>query len=165
MTGKEPGPLPPGFAFLSAAKGAQVESTKRFIPEPTSVPGDFYVEYNCCTSCGVPQAVAPDLIGWVETPINHCYWKKQPETPGELERALKIFDGQELGCHRYSGHDPEIQHRVGYDQCDYPLPMRTRTLVRLSSVHSEHWGERVVQASKARPRVSLWSRLFRRKRS
>jgi hypothetical protein len=29
----------------------------------------FYVQPGCCTSCGVPQSVAPDLIGW--TNENH----------------------------------------------------------------------------------------------
>jgi hypothetical protein len=28
--------------------------------------GDFYVEDGCCAACGVPQAVAPDLVGWRE---------------------------------------------------------------------------------------------------
>jgi hypothetical protein len=90
--------------------------------EPTSVPGDFYVENHCCTSCGVPQAVAPDLVGWIDEEMSRCYWKKQPETREELRQAFAIFDGQELGCHRYAGHDPEIQARVGRENCDNTRP-------------------------------------------
>jgi hypothetical protein len=87
--------------------------------EPTSVPGDFYVENQCCTSCEVPQMVAPDLVGWIDADMRHCYWKKQPETHEELRQAFAIFDGQELGCHRYAGNDPEIQARVGRENCDH----------------------------------------------
>lgn len=134
-----------------------MEATKRYPPEPTSAAGDFFVEHNCCTSCGVPQVVAPDLVGWVEEPLNHCFWKKQPESPGELERAFKIFDGQELGCHRYAGSDPEIQKRVGYDQCDNPLSR--------NPFSSEYWGGRVRSAADHSERPSLLSRVFRRNRS
>ena len=91
---------------------------RRFAPEPTSAPGEFYVENHCCTSCGVPQSVAPDLVGWIDADMSHCYWKKQPETPGELERAFLILNGQELGCHRYAGSNAEIQRRVGHENCD-----------------------------------------------
>ncbi|HEY9126263.1 MAG TPA: hypothetical protein VIM62_04010, partial [Acidobacteriaceae bacterium] len=50
--------------------------------EEQSAPGDFYVESGCCISCGVPQAVAPDLVGWIEDEkFLRCYWIKQPETP------------------------------------------------------------------------------------
>jgi hypothetical protein len=54
--------------------------------------------------------------------MSHCYWKKQPETHDEMRQAIKIFDAQELGCHRYAGVDPEIQARVGRENCDRPLP-------------------------------------------
>ena len=97
-----------------------MNSSPKLVPEPTSVPGDFYVENQCCTSCGVPQAVAPDLVGWVDEEKSHCFWKKQPETQAELEHAFAIFDGQELGCHRYASYDPAIQTRIGIENCDYP---------------------------------------------
>lgn len=56
----------------------------------------FYVDPQCCISCGVPQAVAPDLVGWTNDEMRQCYWKKQPETEGELKQAFAIFDGQEV---------------------------------------------------------------------
>ena len=101
-----------------------MSSPARYEREPTSAPGDFYVENQCCTACGVPIMVAPDLIGYVDETRYHCRWKKQPETPEELNRAFQIFDGQELGCHRYAGHDPEIIKRLSPDCCDYPLPQQ-----------------------------------------
>ena len=98
-----------------------MELTKLYESEPSSAPGDFYVENHCCTSCGVAQVVAPDLVGWVDANLSHCYWKKQPTTAEEMQQAFAIFDGQELGCHRYAGRDPDIQARVGSGQCDYPM--------------------------------------------
>ena len=82
---------------------------------------DFYVDNTCCLSCGVPQHVAPDLVGWTDGSMRQCFWKKQPETPEEMRQAFAIFDGQEVGCHRYAGHDPAIQVRIGRENCDFPI--------------------------------------------
>jgi hypothetical protein len=96
--------------------------------EPTSVSGDFYVENHCCTSRGVPQVVAPDLVGWTDEGTGHCYWKKQPETREDLRQAFATFYGQELGCHRYAGYDSEIHARIGSENCDNaPSNLRTWT--------------------------------------
>jgi hypothetical protein len=92
----------------------------KFVPHPKSAPGDFYVEKGQCLACGVPHVVAPDLVGWTDEKYPHCFWKKQPETPAELERAIKVLDAQELGCHRYSGTDPAILDRLLSTYCDYP---------------------------------------------
>jgi hypothetical protein len=59
------------------------ESKRKYEAHPESAPGDFYVVNGDCMTCGAPQAVAPDLIGWCEGE-SHCVWKKQPETPAEL---------------------------------------------------------------------------------
>ena len=40
------------------------------------------------------------------------------------------FDGQEVGCHRYAGHDPEIQVRVGLENCDHVPDHVLRTVRR-----------------------------------
>jgi hypothetical protein len=74
-------------------------------------------------SCGVPQALAPELVGWRdENRQLNCYWIKQPETADELDRAIKILHTQELGCHRYSGHDPAILKRCHPEGCDHVHP-------------------------------------------
>jgi hypothetical protein len=91
------------------------------VPKSSSAVGDFYVEDNCCITCGVPQAVAPDLVGWTNEGMSQCYWKKQPQTQEELRQAFAIFSGQEVGCHRYSGRDPEIQAQIGLENCDHPV--------------------------------------------
>jgi hypothetical protein len=72
-------------------------------------------------------------VGWTDDKErDHCRWKKQPSTYGELQQAFAIFDGQEVGCHRYAGIDPEIQQRVGTENCDYPLPAPGKRLVMLT---------------------------------
>jgi hypothetical protein len=87
---------------------------------PKSVLGDFYVENDQCLCCGVPHVIAPTLIGWVDEERSHCYWKKQPETPQELEQAIRVLEAQELGCHRYAGSEPGILARVLSTYCDHP---------------------------------------------
>ncbi len=91
-----------------------------YTPNPTAGAADFYVENGCCLTCGVPQSVAPDLVGWSDENA-HCYWKKQPRTSEELDQALKVLDQQELGCHRYAGSDSEILARVAPEHCDHPI--------------------------------------------
>jgi hypothetical protein len=93
----------------------------KFTPHPKSAPGDFYVVKGECLACGVPQVVAPNLVGWTGEKIPHCFWKKQPETPAELERAIAVLEAQELECPRYAGTDPTILKRVLSSYCDYPM--------------------------------------------
>jgi len=78
-----------------------------------------------CMACGVPHVVAPDLVGWTDEELSHCFWKKQPETPSELERAIAVLEAQELDCHRYAGSDPAILNRVLSTYCDYPMQSPT----------------------------------------
>jgi hypothetical protein len=90
-------------------------------PEPPHIAeGDFYLsDSSCCTSCGVPHFDAPTLFGYFDkVKKTHCYWKKQPETPTEIQQAILVLNGQELGCHRYRGTDPEILRQIPLDDCD-----------------------------------------------
>ena len=109
----------------------------KFTPHPKSALGDFYVEKGQCLACGVPHVVAPDLVGWTDEKTQHCFWKKQPETPEELERAIAVLEAQELECHRYAGSDPAILNRVLSTYCDYP--MQSPTLVERTDPHPPHF--------------------------
>lgn len=91
---------------------------------PLSVAGDFYVEDGYCLSCGVPEAIAPELISHAED--QHCYWKKQPDTQLELQKAIQILHAQELGCHRYRGNDPAILKSLPPSCCDAVCPVAPR---------------------------------------
>jgi len=109
----------------------------KFTSHPKSAPGDFYVEKGQCLACGVPHVVAPDLVGWTDEKVQHCYWKKQPETPAELERAIAVLEAQELECHRYAGTDPAILKRVLSTYCDYPV--QSPSILELTGHESPHF--------------------------
>jgi hypothetical protein len=83
-------------------------------PHPANVPGDFYVEDGCCTMCEVPFAEAPELFGTVQDPKGypHCFVKRQPESPVELEQMLSAVRCAELKCIRYRGSDRVLQLRL-----------------------------------------------------
>jgi hypothetical protein len=106
----------------------------KFTPHPQSTPGDFYVENEMCMSCGVPHAVAPDLMAWVDGESSHCIWKKQPETPREVDQAIAVLETQELGCHRYAGDDPAILRRLSPEYCDHLLPAQRKSRWVIRSV-------------------------------
>jgi hypothetical protein len=74
-------------------------------PDHNNVPGDFYVDANCCTLCGVPEYYAPDLFGSDEW---GCWVRRQPVTPEEEKRMLIVMRTQDLGCIEYGGKDDRI---------------------------------------------------------
>jgi len=84
---------------------------RKFKAAPQNVPGDFYVEDNCCTFCGVPQSIAPTLFnrldekGTLSSPISSCYVKKQPADKEEIQQMIEVIATQDLGCIRYCGND------------------------------------------------------------
>src|SRR4051812_5679723 len=77
---------------------------------PRNTLGPFYVEAGCCTACGVPEATAPDLFGW-DSDL-HCFVKRQPAGPHEVDRMLLTMIRSEMGCIRYSGEDTRIIRRL-----------------------------------------------------
>lgn len=90
-----------------------------------NAPGDFYVENEMCLTCCLAEAEAPDLIGFHENP-GHCYFKKQPTTPDEVDRAITALAVSDVAAHRYAGTNPAILHRMKAlgceDRCDHRLP-------------------------------------------
>jgi hypothetical protein len=93
-----------------------------------NVDGDFYVEDNCCTMCGVPESEAPTLFGGFseqdESEDVQCYVKKQPETKEELEQMVNTIACAELACIRYCGKNSSIINKLkdlNEEGCiDYP---------------------------------------------
>ena len=78
-----------------------------------NAPGDFYVEDDSCIICMNPEEVAGSLMGFYEDNSNspefsHCYFKKQPENPEELELAKQAVFSSCCGALRYAGTDPEV---------------------------------------------------------
>ncbi|MFC1223397.1 hypothetical protein ACFE6N_06280 [Pedobacter sp. BG31] len=95
------------------------------LPEryPENTQGDFYVEDQVCTSCGAPQAEAPDLIDHSKIEYGHCYFKKQPQTPDELSRTISAMQVSCISGLRYGGRNEEILKRLYElglaDECDH----------------------------------------------
>ena len=100
---------------------------------PENSGGDFYVEDGVCTSCGAPQAEAPDLIDHSKLEYGHCYFKKQPETEGEIERAINAIAVSCISGLRYGGTDEKILKRlyeIGEgEQCDHKPLGNYKTLI------------------------------------
>jgi hypothetical protein len=101
-------------------------------PHPKNVPGPFYVVDGCCTACGVPESVAPDLFSWDGN--SHCYVSRQPANPDETEKALHAIRGAEFRCIRYRGADREVLIRLAElgeaEICDVAPPASARPVLR-----------------------------------
>lgn len=100
---------------------------------PENSQGDFYVENGVCTSCGAPEAEAPDLIDHSKTEYGHCYFKKQPETEEEIERAINAIAVSCISGLRYGGTDEKILKRL-YEigeggQCDHKPIGNYKTII------------------------------------
>lgn len=79
---------------------------------PKNASGDFYVVNDWCITCEAPYHEAEDLMEHDrEADYPHCYFKKQPETPEEIERAVSACFISCTGAVRYAGDDPAILRR------------------------------------------------------
>jgi hypothetical protein len=102
-------------------------------PYPKNAPGDFYVEHNCCITCEAPYHEAPDLMAHEEEgDYPHCYFKRQPETPEEVERAIMACHVSCIAAVRYAGGNPKILKRFqelgSVDSCDVLSPYQDKAL-------------------------------------
>jgi hypothetical protein len=71
--------------------------------------GEFYVDANCCLSCGVPHDIAPDLFGWSD---EVCYVARQPTNERETSQMVEALWSSEASCIRYAGHRDDILRRI-----------------------------------------------------
>ena len=82
-------------------------------PHPRNAPGPFYVEDGYCISCDAPRSEAPDLMGTDDGEGGyHCYFRKQPQTRDETERAVRACRVSCTQAVRYAGNDPAILDRL-----------------------------------------------------
>lgn len=77
---------------------------------PLNAEGDFYVEKDVCLACMAPESEAPELMGFDEQTF--CYFKRQPETPEELEHAVEAVCVSCVAALRYAGRHPAILGRL-----------------------------------------------------
>jgi hypothetical protein len=96
-------------------------------PFPLNAPGDFYVEDGLCIACEAPEHEAPALMSHVKDGSRddcyHCYFKRQPQTPEEVQQAIRAVQVACCGAVRYGGRDPQIVSRLralgSSDDCDH----------------------------------------------
>jgi len=79
--------------------------TQRF---PLNVAGDFYVVEGLCIACKAPEHEAPELMAHARAAdgVYHCYFRRQPRTEEELQRAVMAVAVGCCGAVRYGGSDP-----------------------------------------------------------
>ena len=110
---------------------------KPFPPYPKNSPGPFYVENGCCITCEAPYDEAPDVMAHDEDG-GHCFFRRQPENPEEVERAIRACCISCVSAVRYSGDDPEILRRfqeLGHiNAYDVLVPKR-----QTSVIHDTRW--------------------------
>jgi hypothetical protein len=75
---------------------------------PENAPGDFYVQADLCTQCCLPHGEAPELLNDPKQFFKECYFRRQPQTPAEIDRAIAAISVSEMCALRYAGSDPEI---------------------------------------------------------
>lgn len=79
-------------------------------------PGDWRVDHDCCVACGAPPLAAPDLMGFGTrhsgTKTTQCYFKRQPVTPDEIDRACDATNASCVSAVLYEGPDEAIRARV-----------------------------------------------------
>jgi len=110
--------------------------TDKKLPEryPENSQGDFYIENEACLACGSTEGEAPDLIEHSQKEYGHCYFKKQPQTDDEIDRAINAIHVSCLGGLRYGGKDEKILKRlyeIGLDNlCDQKPAGNYKTIIR-----------------------------------
>jgi hypothetical protein len=102
---------------MTIGAGGRDMPESRYPRYPKNAPGDFYVEDGCCITCEAPYHEAPDLIAHdEEAEYPHCYFKRQPETPDEVERAISACVLSCTCAVRYAGNNPKILKK--FMECD-----------------------------------------------
>ena len=90
-------------------------SETKFERTPLNAEGDFYVEKDTCLTCMAPHLEAPELLGLDEA--TGCYFRRQPQSPEELEHAIEAVSVSCVEALRYAGDDPEILERLRAKGC------------------------------------------------
>jgi len=84
---------------------------------PENVPGDFYVVGGICLQCCIVHKCAPGLMNDLKQPFEECFFRRQPQTPGEIEQAIAAIEVSEVSALRYGGNDPGIISRLKAREC------------------------------------------------
>jgi hypothetical protein len=96
------------FSFDGLVVMTSDQGKERF---PKNAPGPFFVANGECIACMAPEHEAPDLMGF-DQETTHCYFRNQPSTAEELERAARAVWVSCCGALHYSGDDPTVHRRI-----------------------------------------------------
>jgi hypothetical protein len=55
---------------------------------------------------------------------SHCYFKKQPETPAEFDRAVKAVSANCCGSYHYAGADSAVKQELRQAGCEWAIDDR-----------------------------------------
>jgi hypothetical protein len=86
---------------------------------PQNAPGDFYVQAGMCTACCLPHGEAPDLLNDAKQAFHECFFRRQPQTPEEVDRAISALWVSEVCALRYAGSDPQIIAKLRSRDCGH----------------------------------------------
>ena len=102
-----------------------MSTSRRLQCVPENAPGDFYVQAGLCLQCCLPHEEAPELMNDCKQLFRECYFRRQPQTPEEVERAIQAIWISEMRALCYGGTDQTIIRRLhelsAGDCCDHPL--------------------------------------------
>jgi hypothetical protein len=143
----------------------RLSSMSARISHRLNVPGDFYVEDECCTMCAVPFSEAPNLFG-VTAGEDHCFVKKQPTNADELTQMVNAIQCAELKCIRYKGTQRSTQIRLVEvnegSVCDDLPPDLQEVSDRMERRALARWREVTNEESRSHSWWLQLLRLFRR---
>lgn len=119
---------------------------------PQNAPGDFYVQSGLCTRCCLPHGEAPELLNDEKQDFRECFFRRQPQTPEEVDSAIRALWVSEMCALRYAGTNPEVIAQLRARGCGH-LCDQTR--------EGQAWLDQISKpAPSAVHRVSWWRKLF-----
>ena len=80
-------------------------------PHSLNVPGPFYIEDGCCTSCMAAPTEAPGHIHFDDA-TKHCYVAHQPSSADDFNSVVRAAWVAELSCVRYRGTEQSLLIRL-----------------------------------------------------
>ncbi|MEA2735242.1 MAG: hypothetical protein QOE14_1693 [Humisphaera sp.] len=130
---------------------------------PENAPGDFYVMAGSCTRCCLVHGEAPDLLNDPQQSFEECYFRRQPHTPEEIDRAISAISVSEMAALRYGGNDPTIVAKLRAAKCGAQCDQTDegQAWLRAMAEATEKWRARAeAERLPLEKRASWWRRLI-----
>ena len=135
------------------------DSRRDVTRHPRNAAGDFYVEHDCCTLCGVPWSIAPELFDHNNA---GCWVSRQPQLREEQARIIEVIATQELNCIRYGGRDPAVlnglANAMGLQQADYASTLEPKAVYEIDGARFHSLDEFYDEVSAVLAPGASWGR-------